>query len=195
MIKQFFVTTLLTFAAVAAFAQTPTTWAADASHSNVKFKVTHLVVSEVEGAFKVFSGTVKTTNADFNGASVEFTVDVNSIDTDNDQRDAHLKGDDFFSAAQYPKMTFKSTSFKKSGSKYIMEGDLTIRNVTKRVKFDVTYGGTVKDPWGNTKAGFKARTTINRQEYGLKWNAAVEAGGAVVSDEVEIMVNIELQKQ
>lgn len=192
--KKLFIASLLSLAVGAASAQT--TWAADASHSNVKFAVTHMVVSEVEGYFKVFSGTIKTTSEDFNDASVDFTVDVASINTDNGQRDGHLKSDDFFNAEKYPKMTFKSTSFKKgSGNKYVLEGDLTIRDVTKRVKFDVTYGGTAKDPWGNTKAGFKARTTINRQEYGLKWTAAVEAGGVVVSDEVEVIVNIELQKQ
>jgi polyisoprenoid-binding protein YceI len=200
--KKLFIASILSLAAVAAFAQTkstaaaPSTWAVDASHSNVKFGVTHMVVSEVEGYFKVFSGTIKATSDDFNDASIDFAVDVASINTDSDQRDGHLRSEEFFNATKYPKMTFKSSSFKKgSGNQYILEGDLTIRDITKHVKFNVTYGGTVKDPWGNTKAGFKARTTINRMDYGLKWNAALEAGGVAVSEDVEVIVNIELQKQ
>ena len=111
-------------------------------------------------------------------------------------RDKHLKSDDFFNAEKFPKMSFKSTSIKKSGDKkYILEGELTIRDVTKKVKFDVTYGGTVNDPWGNTKAGFKATTKINRKEYGLKYNAALESGGMVAGDEVTININTILIKQ
>ncbi|MBY0536087.1 MAG: YceI family protein [Chitinophagaceae bacterium] len=168
------------------------TWKTDASHSNVKFTVTHLVVSEVDGLFKTFDGTIKTTKADFSDASIDFTVDVASINTDNEMRDKHLKSDDFFNAEKFPKMTFKSVSFKKvSGNKYVLEGDLTIRDITKRVKFDVTYGGTVKDPWGNTKAGFKVKGSINRFDYNLKWNTVTEAGGAVVGKDVEITLNLE----
>ncbi|CAN5374452.1 YceI family protein [soil metagenome] len=170
-------------------------WTVDASHSNVKFSVTHMVVSEVEGTFKTYEGSVSTDNADFNDATINFTVDVNSVNTDNADREKHLKSDDFFNAEKFPKMTFKSVSFKKvSGNKYMLEGDLTIRDVTKRVKFDVTYGGTVKDPWGNIKAGFKASGIINRKDYKLQWSAVTEAGGLVVSDEVAIALNIELLK-
>ncbi|HOK98475.1 MAG TPA: YceI family protein, partial [Bacteroidales bacterium] len=117
------------------------------------------------------------------------------INTDNEMRDNHLKGDDFFNAAKFPKMTFKSKSFKKvSGNKYELVGDLTIRDVTKTVKFDVTYGGTAKDPYGNIKAGFKASAVINRFDYGLKWNALTEAGGAVVGNEVNVSLKLEFNK-
>lgn len=178
-----------------AFAQS-STWKTDASHSNVKFSVTHLVVSEVEGYFKTFAGTLVSSKPDFTDASVNFSVDINSINTDNEGRDKHLKSDDFFNAEKFPQMTFKSTSFKKvSDKKYVLEGDLTIRDITKKVKFDVVYGGTIKDPWGNIKAGFKATGEINRFDYNLKWNSVTEAGGAVVSKEVAIVLNLEFAQQ
>jgi len=171
-------------------------WSVDKSHSGVKFAVTHLVISEVEGQFKLFDGSVISPAADFVGATINFTVDVNSINTDNEGRDKHLKGDDFFNAEKFPTMTFKSVSFKKvSGNKYALLGDLTIRDVTKRVTFDVIYGGTVKDPYGNIKAGFKATTVIDRFDYGLKWNALIETGGAAVGKDVTITVNVELAKE
>lgn len=178
-----------------AFAQS-STWKTDASHSNVKFSVTHLVVSEVEGYFKTFAGTLVSSKPDFTDASINFSVDINSINTDNEGRDKHLKSDEFFNAEKFPQMTFKSTSIKKVGDKkYVLEGDLTIRDVTKKVKFDVVYGGTVKDPWGNIKAGFKATGEINRFDYNLKWNSVTEAGGAVVSKEVAIVLNLEFAQQ
>ena len=174
-------------------AMAQTKWSVDASHSNVKFSVTHMVVSEVEGSFRGFEGNVTAPTADFNNATIDFTVKTATVFTDNDQRDAHLKGDDFFNAEKFPTMSFKSTSFKKvSGNKYTLTGNLTIRDVTKPVTFEVTYGGTAKDPWGNTKAGFKAKGSIKRLEYGLKWNTLTEAGGMVVGDEVGILLNIEL---
>lgn len=171
-------------------------WNVDASHSNIKFVVSHLTVSEVEGSFRKFDGTVEAAGADFNNAKVNFTVDVNSINTDNDGRDKHLKSDDFFNAEKYPNMTFTSTAFKKvKGNIYTLEGNLTIRDVTKPVKFAVLYGGLVKDPWGNIKAGFKASTKISRAAYGLKWNTLTEAGGAVVGDEVTVQLNLEFGQQ
>lgn len=167
-------------------------WNVDATHSNVRFTVPHLVISEVEGSFKKFSGEVVAAKPDFTDAAVNFTIDVNSIDTDNEMRDNHLKADDFFNAEQFPAATFKSTSFKKvSGNKYKLTGNLTIRNVTKPVTFDVTYGGTAKDGYGNTKAGFKATTVINRFDYGLKWNALTEAGGATVGKDITIDLKLE----
>lgn len=170
-------------------------WNVDASHSNVKFSVSHLMVSDMEGQFNKFDGSIDAPTTEFSNAQVNFTVDVASVNTDNEKRDAHLKSDDFFNAEKYPKMTFKSTSFKKGkGNNYTLEGDLTLRDVTKKVKFDVTYGGTVKDPYGNTKAGFKANTKISRKAYGLKWSAMTEAGGAVVGDEVTIMLRLEFGK-
>ena len=172
------------------FAQTK--WNVDAVHSNVRFTVPHLVISEVEGSFKKFSGEVVAAKPDFTDAAVNFTIDVNSIDTDNEMRDKHLKADDFFNAEQFPAATFKSTSFKKvSGNKYKLAGNLTIRNVTKPVTFDVVYGGTAKDGYGNTKAGFKATTVINRFDYGLKWNAVTEAGGATVGKDITIDLKLQ----
>lgn len=170
-------------------------WTVDKVHSTVKFSVQHLVISEVEGSFRSFDGSIVSKNDDFTDAAIDFTVDVNSISTDNEMRDNHLKSDDFFNAAKFPTMTFKSKSFKKvSGNKYELVGDLTIRDVTKPVKFDVVYGGTVKDPFGNIKAGFKATAVINRFDYGLKWNALTEAGGAVVGNEVNVSLKLEFTK-
>ncbi|HUW06468.1 MAG TPA: YceI family protein [Williamwhitmania sp.] len=187
---------LVAVAVAAVFsAKAQDTWTVDKAHTSVNFSVTHLLISEVDGQFKNFEGTVISKSPDFVGAEISFTVDVNSISTDNEMRDNHLKSDAFFDAAKFPKMTFKSTSFTKvSGNKYALTGDLTIRDVTKRVTFDVTYGGTVKDGYGNTKAGFKATTVINRFDYGLKWNALTEAGGAVVGQDVTITINVEVAK-
>lgn len=169
-----------------------TKWTLDPVHSNVRFTVPHLVISEVEGSFKKFDGSVANAKTDFAGAAVNFSVDVASIDTDNEKRDGHLKSDDFFNAEKYPQMKFQSTSFKKvSGNKYELLGNLTIRDVTKPVKFAVVYGGTAKDGYGNTKAGFKATTTINRFDYGLKWNALTEAGGATVGQDVTIDLKLQ----
>lgn len=178
-----------------ALAQT-TNWALDASHSSVEFTVTHLVISEVTGKFRKFDVSVQSDKADFTDAKISFTADVNSIDTDNQDRDKHLKSDDFFNAEKFPKIKFVGKSLKKiTDKKYELVGDLTIRDVTKTVTLNVNYGGTVVDPWKNTKAGFKITGTINRKDYGLKWNAITEAGGAVVSDEVELAVKLELAKK
>jgi polyisoprenoid-binding protein YceI len=180
-------------APVASLSAPAGTWSVDVSHSNVQFTVTHLVISEVTGYFKIFEGTLVSEKPDFSDAKINFTVDVNSVNTDNEMRDGHLKSDDFFNAAQYPKMTFVSKKFEKvADKKYKLTGDLTIRDVTKTVVFDVTYGGTVKDPWGNTKAGFKAEATVNRFDYNLKWNTLTEAG-AVVDANVQLRCNIELK--
>jgi polyisoprenoid-binding protein YceI len=172
------------------FAQTK--WNPDYAHSNIKFTATHLLISEVDGNFKTFNGIMEASKPDFTDAKINFTVDIASINTDNDKRDAHLKSDDFFNSEKYPKMTFKSTSFKKiKDKKYQLKGELTIRDITKPVTFDVTYGGTAKDPWGNTHAAFKASTTINRFDYNLKWNTLTEAGGAVVGKDIIVNLNLE----
>lgn len=169
-------------------------WALDKGHSNVKFTVTHMVVSDVEGSFKLFDGAMEHTKADYSDAKITFSVDVNSINTDNTNRDNHLKGDDFFNAATYPSMKFESTSFTPlGGNKYKLDGNLTIRDVTKPVSFDVTYGGSINTQRG-AKAGFKAKTTINRFDYNLKWDRATETGGLVVGKEVGIQVNVELNE-
>ena len=169
-----------------------TRWVVDKMHSSVKFNVTHLVISEVDGSFRVYDGSLVSDKADFSNAKIDFEVDVNSINTDNSMRDDHLKSDDFFNAAEFPKMKFVSTSFKKkSGNNYTLVGDLTIRDITKKVTFDVVYGGPTKDGYGNTKAGFRATGKINRFDYNLKWNSVTEAGNAVVSKEVSLIVNLQ----
>ena len=171
------------------------TWKTDPAHSAVKFNITHMVISEVEGNFTSFTGNITTENADFTDAKIDFIVDVNSINTDNEMRDGHLKSDDFFNAEKFPKMTFKGVSMKKiKGSKYELTGDLTLRNTTKRVTFDVNHGGIIKDGYGNIKAGFKAKSSINRFDYGLKWNMLTE-GVATVSDEVEIILNLQFAQE
>lgn len=169
-----------------------TKWKVDRGHSNVKFSVQHMVVSELEGSFRMFDGTMEHNKADFSDAKINFTVDVASVNTDNDRRDGHLKSDDFFNADQFPKMTFVSTSVKPlGGNKFKIAGNLTIRDVTKPVVFDVTHGGVLKTQNGS-KAGFKARTTIDRFVYNLKWSRTVEAGGLAVGKDVEIVVNVEM---
>lgn len=172
-----------------------TKWTVDNAHSSVGFTVSHLVISEVEGSFKSYSGNLIAAKPDFTDAAIDFTVDVNSINTDNEMRDKHLKSPDFFDAEKYPQMKFSSTSFKKlSGNKYELQGNLTIHGISKPVKFDVTYGGTANDGYGNIKAGFKATTTINRLDYGLSWDKLTEAGGAMVGHDVNIDVRLELAK-
>jgi len=174
----------------AAFAQA--SWSADKVHSKIGFNATHLVVSEVEGVFKDYDVKVTSTADDFNGADIEFTARVASISTDNEKRDGHLKSDDFFNAEKYPDLKFKG-KLVKSGGKYALKGDLTIRDVTKPVTFDVTYGGTVS-AFGGTRAGFKLSGKVDRFAYNLKWDKSIEAGGLVVGKEVEIVCKVELVK-
>lgn len=192
----------LTFALVLGLAMTasvsaqPSKWTFDKSHTTIGFEVTHLVITTVEGKFKSYDGTVMTSGESFDNAKIEFSADVASIDTDNEKRDEHLKSDDFFNAESYPKLTFKSKAMKKVGeNKYKLVGDMTIRNKTKQVELDVTHNGTVTDPWGNTKAGFKLTGAINRFDYELKWNTLTEAGGAVVGKEVRFDINVQLKKE
>src|SRR5690606_34617564 len=135
-------------------------------------------------------------NAVFSYPQTDLAVDANTINTDNEKRDEHLRSGDFFEVEKFPNLTFKSTSFKKiSGNKYVLEGDLTIRGVTKRVKFDVTFNGTSVSPWGQTKAGFAATASINRTDYGLKWNKALEAGGVLVGETVHLNLRLQFDKQ
>jgi polyisoprenoid-binding protein YceI len=168
-------------------------WTVDKPHTNIKFSVSHLVISDVDGTFKSFDGTMTATKPDFSDAKITFTADANSISTDNDQRDNHLKSDDFFNAAKFPQIKFISTSFTPLGdNKYKLVGDLTIRDVTKSVTFDVRYGGTV-NMYG-THIGFKATTTINRFDYNLKFSATTESGGLVVGKDVDITINADFKK-
>jgi polyisoprenoid-binding protein YceI len=170
-------------------------WKLDGAHSKIRFTTKYLLISDVDGEFKKFDVTANSSAADWSDLKVTASVDVNSITTDNEQRDGHLKGDDFFNAEKYPKMTFTSTGIKSLGNKkYSLTGQLTIRDVTKTVTLPLVYGGTVTDPWGNIKAGFKATGSINRQEYGLKWSNKAATGEAVVSDDVDFTIDLILIK-
>lgn len=172
------------------------TYKIDAAHSEIGFKVKHLVISTVSGNFSKFDATMEAEKSDFSDASISFEADVDSISTKSEQRDGHLKSDDFFNAEKYPKLTFKSTSIeKKDDNEYILHGDLTIRDVTKNIALKVEHGGSVLDPWGQTREGFELTGKISRKEFGLKWHALTEAGGAVVSDDVRFLINVEMVKQ
>src|ERR1700761_4440716 len=170
---------------------TLTKWVLDPMHSEVQFKVKHLVISTVTGSFKVFEGDLTTENDDFTGADVNFSLDVNSIDTNQEQRDGHLKAGDFFDAEQYPTITFKSTSF--DGEE--LKGDLTIKGVTKSVTLDVEHGGTAADFYGNTKAGFEVTGKINRKDFGLTWDGITEAGSVVLGEDIKLIINVQFAKQ
>jgi len=173
-----------------------TTWKIDPTHSEVQFKVKHLVISTITGNFGKFEATAEAQEDDFESAKVRFTADVDSINTSNAQRDTHLKSAEFFDAANHVHVTFVSKEIKKiTGSTYKMTGDLTIRGVTKPVELNVEFGGIAKDPWGMTRAGFEVTGKINRKDFGLNWNAVTEAGGLVVSDEVKIVCQVEFVKE
>lgn len=171
-------------------------WAIDLAHSEINFKVKHLMISTVTGKFTDFSATVESDTDDFEDAKITFEAQTASITTGNEHRDEHLKSADFFDAEQHPVMRFESTSFKPLGGvNYELLGNLSIRGVSKSVKLAVEYNGTHKDPWGNVKAGFELTGKINRTEFGLKWNAVTEAGGLTVGEEVKIEAFIELTQQ
>jgi polyisoprenoid-binding protein YceI len=189
--KKQLITLSLGLLTTATFGQT--TWSADKSHSKITFSATHMVISETEGEFKDYAGSISTKDGSFENADIKFDIDINSITTDNDQRDGHLKSGDFFNAEKYPKMKFTSTSFKQvKGKNWELVGNLTIKDITKPITLDVKYNGTIKDPYGNTRAGFKIKGDLNRFDYNLKWNSALEAGGLVVGEEVGIEINLEL---
>ncbi len=168
-----------------------TTWAIDPSHSDVMFKVRHMMISTVSGHFEDFNATVNADSDDFSGAEVEFSAKIDSINTKNADRDAHLKSDDFFNAESFPELKFKSKSY--DGNKLV--GDLTIRDVTKEVTFDTDFNGVATDPYGQTKAGFEISGKINRKDFNLTWSAVTEAGKIVVSDEVKLSVDAQFVKQ
>jgi polyisoprenoid-binding protein YceI len=172
-----------------------TKWTLDPMHSEVQFKVKHLVISTVSGFFKTFEGELITENEDFTGAEIDFSLDVNSIDTTQSQRDEHLKSPEFFDAATYPKITFKSTSFTADGDDYKLVGNLTIKDITKPVTLAVEYGGSAGDFYGNTKAGFEVTGKINRKEFGLTWDGVTEAGSIVVGEDIKLIMNIQFAKQ
>jgi polyisoprenoid-binding protein YceI len=174
-----------------------TNWVIDPTHSEVQFKVKHLMITTVTGSFNIFSATVQTEGEDFSKAKISFSADVDSISTGNVDRDAHLKTADFFDTATYPQLTFVATKYENvdNDGSYELFGDLTLHGITKNVKLDVEFGGVVEDAYGNTKAGFTINGKINRKDFGLIWSAVTEAGGVVVSDEVRIASEIQLIKQ
>ncbi len=171
-----------------------TTWMIDPTHSEVAFKVKHLVISTVTGYFRKFEGSAVSTSDDFSGATVAFSLAVDSIDTNQSDRDQHLKSADFFDTANFPTISFAGKLVNEGGD-YRLVGDLTLKGITKEVALDVTYGGTVGDPYGQTKAGFEIDGKLNRKDFGLTWSAITEAGSVVVSDQVRLQFSVQLVKQ
>lgn len=174
-------------------ALTPGIWTVDAGHSTVGFVVRHLVVAKVRGQFTDFTGTI-TVADDPLQSKVEATVQASSIDTRDEGRDAHLRGDDFFDVAGHPTWTLVSTGIDEAGGDFVLHADLTIKGVTQQVDFALEFDGVAVDPWNNTKAGFTAEAEISRKDFGLEWNVALEAGGFVVGDKVKIVLEIEALK-
>jgi polyisoprenoid-binding protein YceI len=171
-----------------------TKWMIDPTHSEVAFKVKHLVISTVTGYFRKFEGSAESTFDDFSGATVAFSLAVDSIDTNQSDRDQHLKSADFFDTANFPTISFAGKLVNEGGD-YQLVGDLTLKGITKEVALDVTYGGTVGDPYGQTKAGFEIDGKLNRKDFGLTWSAITEAGSVVVSDQVRLQFSVQLVKQ
>lgn len=170
------------------------TWVLDPTHSELVFKVKHLMITNVKGAFNSFEAAID--GDDFTKAPVTATIDVASIDTNNADRDGHLKSGDFFDVAQFPTISFAGTSFtKKNEENYVLKGNLTIKGISHEVSLDVEFGGANKDPWGNEKAGFSVSGSISRKDWGLNWNAALESGGVLVSDEVKIHAELQFVKK
>ena len=171
-------------------------WKIDPAHSEIQFKVKHLMITTVTGYFRKFDLEVETETEDFNTATrIEFTADINSIDTNNDQRDTHLKSADFFDATNHNQLRFVGRKFEGNGDDAKLHGDLTIRGITKPLTLDVELGGTVVDPYGQYKAGFEIKGKISRKEFNLMWNAVTEAGHVVVSDEIRLLAEVQLIKQ
>jgi polyisoprenoid-binding protein YceI len=175
--------------------QEKTKWTIDPSHSKIGFKVKHLMIANVTGTFREFEGQVTTTGDDFSTAEISFSMNSASVDTEIADRDAHLKSADFFDVENHPKITFAGSGLKDLGDDmYDLTGDLTIKGVSHPVTLSVEYGGIMADPWGNVKAGFSITGKIKRKDWGLNWNAALEAGGVLVGEEVKINCDIELAK-
>ncbi len=168
----------------------------DPMHSEITFKVKHLMITNVTGCFQNFSASMIAASEDFSDAAISFEAAIASISTGNEQRDTHLKSEEFFDATNFPTLSFVSSSFtKKAGSNYTLTGNLTVKGVTKEVTLDVEFGGTMTDFYGQFKAGFEISGTINRSEFGLTWSAVTEAGGVVVSDEVKLHMAVQMIKQ
>lgn len=172
------------------------TWDIDAAHSTAEFSIRHMMITSVKGAFSGISGTVTGDPDDLTSARVHLDIDLATVDTRNNDRDNHLRSADFFDVEKYPSMTFESRSVERTGaSTYRVQGDLSLHGVTKPVTVDVTSEGQGKDPWGGTRAGFSGTTTINRKDFGLVWNVALEAGGVMVGDQVKVSVELETVKR
>jgi polyisoprenoid-binding protein YceI len=172
-----------------------TNWSVDALHSEVLFKVKHLVISTVTGSFKSFSGSAVTEGDQFENAQIAFTIDVNSVDTGQPGRDEHLKNTDFFEVETYPQFAFASTSFTKiKGDLFKLVGNLTIKGVTKEVELEAEYGGTERDQMGNTKVGFEVTGTIDRKDFNVTFNALTETGGLALGEKIKVVANIQLAK-
>lgn len=193
--KNFILSTTIFFSSISVFAQA-TKWGYDLGHAKVGFSISHFGISETEGKFTKFDGLVLADKADFSDAKIDFTIDVNSINTEEAKRDEHLKSADFFDVAKYPTIIFKSKSLTPAGkSKYKMIGDITMHGVTKQIELDVIYKGTVVDPFNNTKAGFKISGTLDRTDFGLVWNGKLTTGDLLVGNDVNLDINIELIKK
>jgi polyisoprenoid-binding protein YceI len=177
-------------------ASTTTTWNIDANHSEVGFAVKHLMVATVKGSFRRFSGHVVLDEANITNSVIEAEIDASSIDTRQEQRDGHLRSADFFETEKYPTITFRSTKVEQVRHGYYQAtGSLTIRDITREVVLDVEETGRGGDPWGNQRIGFNARTTINREDFGLTWNQALETGGVLVGKDVRITLDVQIVKQ
>ncbi|HEX2534495.1 MAG TPA: YceI family protein [Chitinophagaceae bacterium] len=173
-----------------------TTWTLDPTHSELGFKIKHLMISNVTGSFKKFTAEAVTEGEDFTSAQIRLTAEMASIFTNNEQRDAHLRNSDFFEADRYPELTFQSTRMERIDSDtYSLYGDLTLKGVTKPVKLSIEYNGVIKDPWGGERAGFVVTGKINRSDWGINFNALLETGGVALSNEVKIFSEIQLVKQ
>jgi polyisoprenoid-binding protein YceI len=171
-----------------------TKWVIDPAHSEITFKVKHLMISNVKGEFKTFQANID--GEDFTTSTISANIDTTSIATNNNDRDTHLKSPDFFEVENYPEITFTSTSIKKvDDDEFKLVGDLTIKGTTKEITLDVEFGGFMKDPYGNEKAGFSINGKLNRKDFGLNWNAALEAGGVMVGNEIKINAEVQFIKQ
>lgn len=169
------------------------TWSIDQAHSSVHFSVKHMVISKAKGSFGTYSVVAQTNGSEFENAKIELEIDVNSINTGVADRDGHLKSPDFFDSANHPAILFKSKEMKKTNEgEYSLKGDITIKGITKPIEFKVNYGGEIVDPYGNTRAGFALESTIDRFDFGLEWNALLEAGGAMVGRQVKLEAEIEM---
>ena len=172
-----------------------TTWALDSAHSEVGFKVKHLMITNVSGNFSKFNAEVVASDDSFHDAEITFTADLDSISTKDEQRDGHLKSADFFDVANHPHLVIKASGLEGTGTERKLNGTMSLHGVTQPVVFDVEFGGVAKDPWGNTKAGFTLTGKIHRKDFGLNWNAALETGGVLLSDEVKVHAEIQLLKK